>query len=95
MTPDEVWMITVRPPFSGATAEGYRLGDSEAAFETLYRDLLGSSADHQKVVLDQNGTNLIAYFNDNGAAIWLSLTNTRCYTCDPLTGTPGPKKKGP
>jgi hypothetical protein len=37
-TPDEVWQLFARPPFPGVTAEGFRLGDSEADFERVYRD---------------------------------------------------------
>jgi hypothetical protein len=95
-TPDEVWKLVASPPFSGATAEGFRLGDGEADFARLYRDYPVRSFPHTQytdmVILDARLRKLQAQFGPDGRAIALSLTD-RCTTCDPgPSGTPGLKK---
>jgi hypothetical protein len=90
-TADEVWQLGARPPFAGATAEGFRLGDSEADFERVYRDYPITFFVQTMVILDANLRKLVAQFGPDGRAIALSLTD-RCTTCDPAIGTQGPKK---
>jgi hypothetical protein len=90
-TADEVWQLGASPPFAGATAEGFRLGDSEADFERVYRDYPITFYVQQMIILDANLRKLVAQFGPDGRAIALSLTD-RCTTCDPATGTQGPKK---
>ncbi len=91
----EVWKLVARPPFQGATAERFRLGDSEAEFARVYRDYpvrsFPNTQPTQMVILDSKLRKLVAAFGPDGTAISLSLTDS-CTTCDPASGTPGPKK---
>lgn len=94
--PDEVWEVIARSPFAGATAEGYRLGDSEARFRSIYRDfpITPFPQVSQLRIRDAHGLELTVMFGPDGSASWLILRDTKCSDCDPApSGTPGPKKK--
>jgi hypothetical protein len=91
---DEVWQLWASPPFPGVTAEGFRLGDSQADFARLYRNyaIRSFSQPTQSVISDATHRNLTVMFGPDGRAIALYLTD-RCTTCDPgPSGTPGLKK---
>ena len=76
--PDTVWEIAARQPFVGATATGFRLGDSAAQFRDLYRGL-PITAPHvrQLRVVAPDGTSLDVRFDESGAATSIIFANNR------------------
>ncbi len=91
---DSVWKIRVFAPFTGATAEGFRLGATEDQFRSLYRPLhidffydplvVSNLLPQQLQVSNENDLTLTAQFNSSGIAQWLVLEETRCLDCFPL-----------
>lgn len=84
--PDAVWEILARPPFSGATVEGFRLGDTEAQFRSIYRDFPVTKdpvPPPQLGITDRTGTTLNVLFDASGKAIMITLTrrDAMCGRC--------------
>ena len=94
--PDTVWQIIARPPFQGATSEGFKLGDTKDTFRIIYKgfSILAPQA-NQLAITDRKGIYLDVLFDENGIAKMLVLEDTECTSCTPTTpipGTPGPGK---
>jgi hypothetical protein len=76
--PDTVWEIIVRPPFTGATATGFRLGDSEARFRQLYRTFpMMARQVRQLQIVAPDGTLLGVLFDTHGKATSFIFANNR------------------
>jgi hypothetical protein len=78
------WQIVAQPPFAGATAEGFRLGDSQAAFFKTYERFLILGAESQLYVTDDSGIRLTVFLDANQTATSLILTNTRAFVTSPV-----------
>lgn len=72
-------LITASPPFDGATAEGFRLGDSSDTFKKIYEDFsIQYSSRTQLAIDDGQGSRLSVEFDASGQAIRLVLEDTKC-----------------
>lgn len=82
-------IIQARPPFDGSTAEGFRLGETEARFRQIYHQFsINSRDDPPQVWIDDGyGILLNVVFDEQGKAKLIILTDNRQY----LTPTPRPK----
>ncbi len=78
-----VWDISAVPPFTGSTAEGFRLGDSETTFRRLYGEFPLLGPPRQLYVVDDGGVRLTVSFDGNGAASSLNLRDTRAFLTSP------------
>ncbi len=85
--PDRVWGVVARMPFDGATAEGFRVGDSEGEFERIYGELprVHYAQPRQVKVRDARQTLLIVQFDTDGVATSLVLEDSQCYGCGATT----------
>ncbi len=85
-----MWEITAQFPFSGTLGEGFRLGDTEPAFQRVYRAFpITTPQVQQTQIVDADGTDLGAGFDAAGIATTLILADTNCADCVPTTGTQG------
>lgn len=94
VAPYAVWEVIARPPFGGATAEGFRLGDTEDQFRSLYRDLSVTMAPvppPQLGATDRSGTALNVLFDGAGKSMLITLTkqDAACGGCGRTQLTPG------
>ncbi len=79
---DQVWQMMISSPSTAGTDEGFRVGDSETEFRSLYAHFSpGDLQQGQVQIRDQKGVRLIAWFASDGRATQLRLDDMTCYDC--------------
>lgn len=91
-SPDTVWEIAVQPPFTGATATGFRLGDTAAQFGARYQGLTITAPQVRQLQIEAaDGTLLGVIFDQQGEATTLIYSNNHiglCQNCPTSQPTP-------
>ncbi|MGI8916519.1 MAG: hypothetical protein ACR2JY_22565 [Chloroflexota bacterium] len=86
--PDAVWGIMVRSPFGGATATGFRLGDTKAQCRKRYEGLAITEPQMRQLQIEAaDGTLLGVLFDPSGKAIMITFISNQvvCPNCGPGT----------